>query len=75
MVEPEDVGKRMPAKGKREPTESTQARTTKTTATAPPPRPKPVPQTAPKPKVAPGVPMAGQSYAKRQDSFNTVYGP
>ena len=55
----------MPAKGEREP-ESKPVRTTQTTATAPAPKPKPVPQSAPKQKVAPGVPMAGQSYAKRQ---------
>jgi len=60
MVEPDRGGKRKPAPGSREALES---QTTKTTATAPAPRPKPV---APKPKQAVGVPMAGQSYAKKQ---------
>ena len=60
MAEPDDGGKRMPLKGKRRPTEN---QPTRTTATATTPRPKPV---APMPKQAVGVPMAGQSYAKRQ---------
>lgn len=60
MEEPDEGGKRMPARASREATESQPQRTT----TAPAPRPRPV--AAPKPKTAPGVPMAGQSYAKRQ---------
>ncbi len=65
MVEPDKGGRRLPAKGERTTAESKPDTTTKTTAQAPAPRPKPVPQGA-KPKVAPGVPMAGQSYAMRQ---------
>ncbi len=60
MEEPDEGGKRRPAPGSREAAES---QTTRTTATAPAPRPKPV---APKAKQAVGVPMAGQSYAKKQ---------
>jgi hypothetical protein len=65
MVEPEQSGKRMPAKGTSEATERQPQRTTQTTAPAAP-RPAPKPAAAPKPKAAPGVPMAGQSYAQRQ---------
>jgi len=58
MEEPDKGGKRTPAKGGRD---AAKSQPTRTTATAP--RPQPV---APKPKQAVGVPMAGQSYAKRQ---------
>jgi len=61
MAEPDGRGKRMRAEGERDAAES---QPTRTTATAPAPRPKPV--AAPKAKTAPGVPMAGQSYAKKQ---------
>lgn len=66
MVEPDKGGRRLPAKGQRATAESKPDTTTKTTAQAPAPRPKPVPQGSAKPKVAPGVPMAGQSYAMRK---------
>jgi hypothetical protein len=65
MVEPEQSGKRMPAKGTSEATERQPQRTTQATAPAAP-RPAPKPAAAPKPRAAPGVPMAGQSYATRQ---------
>lgn len=60
MEEPVKGGKRTPAKDGRDAARSQPSRTT---ATAPAPRPQPV---APKPKQSVGVPMAGQSYAKRQ---------
>ncbi|UCC93285.1 MAG: hypothetical protein JSW25_01020 [Thermoplasmata archaeon] len=57
MEEPDKGGKRKPVPSNRDATTSQTAR-----APAPAPRPKPVA----KPKQATGVPMAGQSYAKRQ---------
>lgn len=59
MEEPDKGGKRRPDPAHRDAAES---QTTRTTATAPAPRPRPVA----KPKQATGVPMAGQSYAKKQ---------